>query len=316
MAPSAAPFEPSYTALKNLRQKVHKHTTTASVNLTLPIRPQDLSTDVNPYIDDALGMLSDSTSHLYDEDAPWAVRVMEVKKGVERVDAKVDEVKTEVAEIKTEVAEIKTEVAEIKTEVAEIKTEVTMIKTGMRLLEERLESQMEIRQEVLEKQIDMVKFEIDSVRSGVDNGMAIQLNSFRKWLEDPIQPITALVLTEDSSRYTVAEGFPTTVRDFWRLSSNKPTLIRLAKHYSVVGWEWWRRSSSYDSVATSYDSIESAVNDYPSKCLRALAMSWGLQYTALERLGGPLRQEGRVGGPFRQEGRLGKRKADIDNGSR
>ena len=107
MAPSAAPFEPSYTALKNLRQKVHKQTTTASVNLTLPIRPQDLSTDVNPYIDDALGMLSDSTSHLYDDDAPWAVRVIEVKKGVERVDAKVDEVKTEVTKIKTEVAEIK-----------------------------------------------------------------------------------------------------------------------------------------------------------------------------------------------------------------
>ena len=45
-------------------------------------------------------------------------------------------------------------------------------------------------------------------------------------------------------------------------------------------------------------------------------MSWGLQYTALERLGGPSRHEGRVGGPFRQEGRLGKRKADTDNGSR
>jgi len=45
-------------------------------------------------------------------------------------------------------------------------------------------------------------------------------------------------------------------------------------------------------------------------------MSWGLQYTALERLGGPSRYEGRVGGPFRQEGRLGKRKANTDNGSR
>ena len=60
MAPSAVPFEPSYTALKNLRHKTHKHTTT-SVNLTLPIRPQDLSTDVNPYLDDAIGMLSDTS---------------------------------------------------------------------------------------------------------------------------------------------------------------------------------------------------------------------------------------------------------------
>ena len=153
MAPSAAPFEPSYTALKNLRQKVHKHTTTASVNLTLPIRPQDLSTDVNPYIDNALGMLSDSTSYLYDDDTPWAVRVMEVKKGVERVDAKVDEVKTEVAEIKTKVAEIKTEVAEIKTEVAEIKTEVTKIKTEVA----EIKTEMRSLEECLTVQVDDVR---------------------------------------------------------------------------------------------------------------------------------------------------------------
>jgi len=100
MAPSAAPFELSYTALKNLRHKIHKHTTT-SVNLTLPIRPQDLSTDLNPYLDGAIGVLSNSTAFLYDDDAPWAVRVMEVKRGVDRVDAKVDEVKTQVDEVKT-----------------------------------------------------------------------------------------------------------------------------------------------------------------------------------------------------------------------
>ncbi|OCK94431.1 uncharacterized protein K441DRAFT_660321 [Cenococcum geophilum 1.58] len=82
MAPSAVPFEPFYTALKNLRHKVHKHTTT-SVNLTLPIRPSDLSTDSNPYLDGAIGMLSDSTAFLYNNDAPWAVRVAEVKRGVD-----------------------------------------------------------------------------------------------------------------------------------------------------------------------------------------------------------------------------------------
>jgi len=108
MAPSAVPFEPSYTALRNLRQKIHKHTTT-SVNLTLPIRPQDLSTDSNPYLDGAIGMLSDSTAFLYDDDAPWAIRVAEVKRGVDRVDAKVDEVKTQVDEVKTQVDEVKTQ---------------------------------------------------------------------------------------------------------------------------------------------------------------------------------------------------------------
>ena len=70
MAPSAAPFGLSYAALKNLYQKLHKHTTATSVNLSLPIRPQDLSTDSTPYLDGAIGMLSNLTACLYDDDAP------------------------------------------------------------------------------------------------------------------------------------------------------------------------------------------------------------------------------------------------------
>jgi len=69
MAPSAALFELSYTILKNLYHKIHKHTTT-SVNLTLPIWLQDLSTNLNPYLDSAIGVLSNSTAFLYNDDAP------------------------------------------------------------------------------------------------------------------------------------------------------------------------------------------------------------------------------------------------------
>ena len=97
MAPSALPFEPSYTALKSLRQKVSNYTTTS---VTLPHRPENLSTDLHPYLDNAIVTLSTSTAYLYDDNAPWAVRVVEVKKGVERVDTKVNEVKAEVAEVK------------------------------------------------------------------------------------------------------------------------------------------------------------------------------------------------------------------------
>ena len=101
MALLVVPFEPFYTALKNLYYKVYNYTATL-VNLILPIWPQDLSTDVNPYLDGAIGILSESTAFLYDDEAPWAVRVMEVKRGVDRVDVKVDEVKAEVAKLKTE----------------------------------------------------------------------------------------------------------------------------------------------------------------------------------------------------------------------
>ena len=94
---------------------------------------------------------------------------------MDRVDIKVDEVKMDVAELKTDVAEIKME---------------------MRSLGER--------QDRLENQID-------DVRTAVNNGRAIQLNSLRKWLDDPIQPVSALVQIGDRQRYMVAADFPTTV---------------------------------------------------------------------------------------------------------
>jgi len=97
MAPSALPFEPSYTVLNNLRQKISNYTTTS---ITLPHRPENLSTDLHPYLDNAIVTLSTSTAYLYDDNAPWAIRVVEVKKGVERVDTKVNEVKAEVVEVK------------------------------------------------------------------------------------------------------------------------------------------------------------------------------------------------------------------------
>src|SRR6266699_2716859 len=124
MAPLAVPFKPSYTALKNLHYKVHKYTVTL-VNLTLPIRPQDPFTDVNPYLANAIGMLSESTAFLYDDKALWAIRVIEVKSevlaAIDKVNVKVDEVKAEVIELKIDVAELKTDIIRIKTKIKLLK---------------------------------------------------------------------------------------------------------------------------------------------------------------------------------------------------
>jgi len=51
--------------------------------------------------------------------------------------------------------------------------------------------------------------------------------------------------------------------------------------------------------------LEDAVAAHPYKCLMALAMKWGLQYSVLERPRVPLQRQG-----------LGKRKAETDNWSR
>ena len=59
-------------------------------------------------------MFSNLTAYLYDDDALWAVRVMEVKSevlaAVDRVDIKVNKVKMDVVEFKTDIVEIKMEI--------------------------------------------------------------------------------------------------------------------------------------------------------------------------------------------------------------
>ena len=158
MAPLALPFDPSYTTLKNLHQKLYKYITVTLVNLSLPIKPQDLSTDLTPYLNGAIGILSNSTAVLYNNNAPQAVRVTEVKSevlaAINRVDIKVDKVKTDVTELKTDIIEIKIE---------------------MKLLKNYLESQ-----------IDSIRTDINDIKTTINNSRAVQLNSLWKWLNNPI----------------------------------------------------------------------------------------------------------------------------------
>ena len=155
MVPLALPFEPSYIVLKNLHYKVHKHSITL-VNLTLPLRPQDPSTNVNPYLDNAIGILSKSTTFLYNNKAPWAVRVTEVKSKVlttvDKVNIKVDKIKANITKLKTDVTKLKMDIAKLKTnitklkidiiklktDVVKLKTDITKLKTEIKSQEERL----------------------------------------------------------------------------------------------------------------------------------------------------------------------------------
>jgi len=160
----------------------------------------------------------------------------------------------------------------------------------------------------MEMQMDDVRTSLCNQTESLRNHTAIQLNSLRKWLGDPIEPVSTIALVKDLLKYTVAEGFPSRVKDFWRLVSDPTTLSKLARHYSVSDWDRWKRATSRDTDVTCYMEIEDAVTAHPYKCLRALAMKWGLQYSVLERPVRSLQQEDLV--------RHQKRKAETDNGSR
>jgi len=149
-------------------------------------------------------------------------------------------------------------VGRLESEVADVKREI---------------KQLGIRTGRLEIQVEDVKTQMT----------ALQINSLRRTLDDPIEPISAPVELENGRRYMVAKDFPETIKDFWTLIHDSSTLSRLVRHYSVHGWQKWNRSNSDDTEASLFDNLDDAVAAHPHKCLRILASKWGLQYSYLER---------------------------------
>ena len=132
----------------------------------------------------------------------------------------------------------------------------------------------------LDKRMDTLEIQVEDVKTQVT---ALQVNSLRRMLDDPIEPISAPIELESGRRYMVARDFPETIKDFWKLIHDSSTLSRLVRHYSVAGWQKWNRCSSDDAEASLYDDLDAAVAAHPHKCLRILASKWGLQYSYLER---------------------------------
>ena len=162
MAPSAAPFEPSYTALKSLRQKISNYTTTF---ITLFHQPENLSTDLHPYLNNAIVTLSTLTVYLYNNNAPQAIRVVKIKKRVKRVNTKLNNIKTtfkaqidkakvqvnevnkkvnkvdkKINKVNKKVNEVNKKVDEVDKKVNKVKIDIADIKTEIKLLKNYLES--------------------------------------------------------------------------------------------------------------------------------------------------------------------------------
>ena len=124
MALLTTPFKPSYMALKSLRQKVSNYTTTS---ITLPHQPKNLSTNLHPYLDNAIITLNTLTAYLYNNNAPQAVRVVKVKKGVKKVDIKVNKIKAKVMEVKAQVDKVDKKVNKIDKKVNKVDKKVNKV---------------------------------------------------------------------------------------------------------------------------------------------------------------------------------------------
>ena len=112
---------------------------------------ENLSTNLYPYLDNAIITLNTLIAYLYNNNTSQAVRVVEVKKGVKRVNTKlnnikttfkaqVDEVKAQVNEVDKKVNEVDKKVNKVDKKVNKVKTDVADIKMEIKLLKNCLKS--------------------------------------------------------------------------------------------------------------------------------------------------------------------------------
>ncbi|KKZ68800.1 hypothetical protein EMCG_05609 [[Emmonsia] crescens] len=126
---------------------------------------------------------------------------------------------------------------------------------------------------------------------------AITVNQWVRGLSGLIVPVPPLVGGGGGGGGGAEDDFPATVRDFWKLGGidKRDALARLAECYGIHnnGWQdcrWGRRVERSDDHhaggAAQFVTLrddDAVSDDYPMRCLRALATVWGLAFDLLER---------------------------------
>jgi len=271
MATSTSTYSLSFEKLKGLQRSAHPQH-----ELTLPERPSGFETDLNPYLDSAIGMLGESAVYLYDNHHYMDSRFDGIETRIDKLDTRVDKLDTRVGKwfdyVNKRFVKIEDDIKAVKDDVKAVKDDVKAVK--------------------------------DDVNQRFDEARAINFNRFARVLDAEIEKVAAPVQDENGQkRYQVGAGFPETVEEFWLLKSNsKPSklstrllklksiivgkLASLARHYSIKGWKNWQCLDRENPKTTQYDRLEDAVAAHSQRCLRILAAKWNLEYEQLERIDG------------------------------
>ena len=283
----------SFEKLKAL-SKTAQACSSGSVTLVLPERPSDSETDLRPFLNGAISMLSESATYLYDDRRYLDCRLDELDKKVERVDKKGDD------HFKYIQKQFKAIKDDLKTFATKDDLKAFATKDDLKAFATKDDLKAFATKDDLKVVKDDLKASTDKLEASTDNLMAVARNRLVTRLNLSIEKVRALVQDQaGQSKNIVAPDFPLTVRRFWYLKSNSklikfsnmlinltlivPALQRLAKHYAIDGWQDWKIHESEDADATQYDTLEVAIAAHPELCLQALAVKWGLEYGQLER---------------------------------
>ena len=281
-------FQDVKTLAHTIRSKSSSNASTTTMTL-LPNRAPVSDDDVHQYLDSAICILSRASNHSYFDHDIIDRRVDQLQDKVETGFNKIDKQFTYVHK---RFDKVEDSIGAVKEDVKTLKGDVKTLKT-------------------LKEEVKALRTDIN--RQFQDN-LAFQRNRLARVLDAEIEQVPSFVKCEDGeTRAEVAADFPTTVWQFWLLKTRSkilyysstntpstpfishvwlslltviivPALQRLAKHYSVKGWQDWKMMQDGNLESTQYHCIDDAVAAHPARCHRALAVKWGLEYGQLQRL--------------------------------
>jgi hypothetical protein len=252
-----------------------------------PVTSPKSKVDVPRYFDEAIGLLSTATNKAYVDRDSTDHRINQIQGHLVAFESKVD-----------------LEFQYVHKRFGKVDGCLDKVDGRLDKADRRLQQVVDASTK-LECHLEAMK---DNIDEQFGQNLAFQRNRLVHVLEAQIERIAEPKVDEMGVRRNeVADAFPTTVWRFWLLKSNgmhkdqhlplsplvrRPllniivvsALQKLAKHYAVKGYEDWKMMEFEDPDATQYHCLNDAVAAHPERCLRALAVKWGLEYGQLQTL--------------------------------
>ena len=282
----------SLTAVLNLYRTFRSRAPDDAV--ARPVTSPKSEVDVPRYFDEAIGLLSTATNKAYVDRDSTDHRIQQIQGDLVAFESKVD----------LEFQYVHKRFGKVDGRLDNVDGRLDKVNRHLKDLDGRL-TNVDCHLTNVDCHLKTMK---DNIDKQFEHNLAFQRNRLVRVLEAQIERIAEPKVDEMGvKRNEVADAFPTTVWRFWLLKSNSmhkhhhlplsplvrrpllniivvSALQKLAKHYVVKGYEEWKMMESEDLDATQYHCLNDAVAAHPERCLRALAVKWGLEYGQLQTL--------------------------------
>ncbi|KAL4779927.1 hypothetical protein BJX76DRAFT_65053 [Aspergillus varians] len=193
----APPSSDSLTSLHALQDAARKHSNQAP-EISLPERPRNVQND-SPYFDAAIGVVGVYTAHLYNEHGSWSIETKGMRQDIKSVDGKVERFEHGAKEALTELSDrlddVEEDLKELRKEVKDVQSQVKDVQSQFKSFQQEVNSQFK----EVNSQFDDVRSQFADLQSTIANSKSAQLNTWRKLMDESIEPVFSTQRHQSSS---------------------------------------------------------------------------------------------------------------------